>query len=134
MQQNGQSDTLFNFFYNSNKKSSVASSQTSNSKRKLSSMEEVSRKAAGRKMDTIYAAAEMELGALEIGSKKNGIKDLIDGQLKLPIVMKDMLKFIADKHPTIKEKVNIVGYNIQDNYMSYMSMDAPKAMSATSDA
>jgi len=33
-------------------------------------MEEVSRKAAGRKMHTIYVAAEMELGALEIGSKK----------------------------------------------------------------
>lgn len=101
------------FCYNSKEKSSIASSKAVNSKRKLSSMEEVPRKAAGRKMDTIYVAAEMELGALEIGGKKNDTKDLIDGQLKLPIVMKDMLKFIADKHPAVKEKVKIVGYNIQ---------------------
>ncbi|KAL7324994.1 hypothetical protein PS15p_210101 [Mucor circinelloides] len=72
------------FFYTnieaiSKEKSSIASSRTVNSKRKLSSMEEVPRKAAGRKMDTIYVAAEMELGALEIGGKKNDTKDLIDG-------------------------------------------------------
>lgn len=73
-------------------------------------MEEVSRKAAGRNMHTIYVAAEMELGALEIGSKEN--KDLIDRQLKLSIVLEDMLRFIVDQHPTIKEKGNIDGYNI----------------------
>ncbi|KAI9007868.1 hypothetical protein CLU79DRAFT_777690 [Phycomyces nitens] len=104
-----------------------AISKAINLKRKLSSIEEVSRKAIGRKMDSIYIGAEMELGALEIGGgKTNDTKDLKDGYLKLPTVMKDMLNDIVDKYPTIKEKVNIVGYNIQDNQLSYMNMDTPK--------
>ncbi|KAI9004825.1 hypothetical protein CLU79DRAFT_713434, partial [Phycomyces nitens] len=94
-----------------------ANSKPINSKRKLSSIEEVSRKATGRKMDSIYVGADMELGALEIGGgKTNDTKDLKDGYLKLPTVMKDMLNDIVDKYPTIKEKVNIVGYNIQGKY------------------
>ncbi|CAO3674989.1 unnamed protein product [Rhizopus stolonifer] len=111
----------------SKEKSSMANSKATNSKRKLSSIEEVSRKATGRKMDSIYVGAETELGVLEIGSRKNDdTKDLKDGYLKLPIVMKDMLKIIVDKYPAIKEKVNIVGYSIQDNRISYMNMDSPK--------
>lgn len=98
----------------------MANSKATNSKRKLSSIEEVSRKATGRKMDSIYVGAETELGVLEIGSRKNDdTKDLKDGYLKLPIVMKDMLKIIVDKYPAIKEKVNIVGYSIQGKCSHY---------------
>lgn len=43
-------------------------------------------------MDTVHLGAELELGALEIGSKKNDdTKDLSDGYYKLPGVIKDML-------------------------------------------
>lgn len=91
-------------------------------------------------MDSIYLGANLELGALEIGSKKNdGTKDLSDGYYKLPIVMKDMLKGIVDKDSSIRNGVNIIGYNIQgkdiyhtkiylhtlDNKLSYMNIDTP---------
>ncbi|KAG1076935.1 hypothetical protein G6F42_025183 [Rhizopus arrhizus] len=128
-----ESDNLYNFwgflnttcFYSkieviSKEKSSIANGKAMNAKRKLSSLEEVSRKAVGRNMDTIYVDGEMEIGALEIGNQKNdGTKDLKDGYLKLPIVMKDMMKTIIDKHPAMKKKVNIVGYNIQGKLYPY---------------
>lgn len=87
-------------------------------KRKLSSIEEIPRKAVGRKMDSIYVGAELELGALEIGSRKNDdTKDLRDGYFKLPIVMKDMLKNIIDKYPSLVNDISFVGYNIQGKYV-----------------
>lgn len=56
----------------------------------------------------------MELGALEIGIKKQGdTKEFSDGLLKLPLVMKDMLKFITDKHSAVRHDIAIVGYSIQ---------------------
>ncbi|CEP14372.1 hypothetical protein [Parasitella parasitica] len=112
-------------------KCSIANGKAMNAKRKLSSLEEVSRKAVGGKMDTIYLGGEMEIGALEIGSQKNdGTKDLKDGYFKLPIVIKDMMKTLIDKHPAMKKKVNIVGYNVQGNQISYMNMDYPKGYAA----
>ncbi|CAO3658683.1 unnamed protein product [Rhizopus stolonifer] len=39
--------------------------------------------------------------------------------------MKDMLKNIVDKYTSLRNDVNIIGYNIQDNKFSYMSMDTP---------
>lgn len=43
-------------------------------------------------MNSVYIGAKLELGALEIGSKKNDdSKGLSDGYFKLPIVMKDIL-------------------------------------------
>lgn len=39
--------------------------------------------------------------------------------------MKDMLKDIVDKHASIRNDINIIGYNIQDSKLSYMNMDTP---------
>lgn len=63
----------------------------------------------GRKVDSVYVGAEMELGALEIGNRKNdNTKDLKGGYVKLPTGMKDnILKPVIDKHPSTKEKVNV---------------------------
>jgi len=108
------------YLISSKEKCSIANGKAMNAKRKLSSLEEVSRKAVGRNMDTIYVDGEMEIGAVESGNQKNdGAKDLKDGYLKLPIVMKDMMKTIIDKHPAMKKKVNIVGYNIQGKLYPY---------------
>ncbi|KAI9263507.1 hypothetical protein EDC94DRAFT_606962 [Helicostylum pulchrum] len=76
-------------------------------------------------LNSIYLGAELELGALENGNKRiDNNKDLADGYYKLPIVMKNMLKCIIDKYASLKSDVNIIGYNIQDNKLSYMNMDA----------
>ncbi|GAA5794829.1 hypothetical protein HPULCUR_000176 [Helicostylum pulchrum] len=94
-------------------------------------------------LNSIYLGAELELGALENGNKRiDDNKDLADGYYKLPIVMKNMLKCIIDKYASLKSDVNIIGYNIQgeyisqvifakvylptslDNKLSYMNMDA----------
>lgn len=105
-------DQLTSLFCNySKEKSSQANSSATNAKRKLSSVEEITRKAVGRKMDSVYLGADLELGALEVRSKKNDdIKDLSDGYYKLPIVMEDMVKNIADKYPSLRNDVKIIGY------------------------
>ncbi|KAI8073592.1 hypothetical protein BDF21DRAFT_400956 [Thamnidium elegans] len=72
---------------------SQANSSATNLKRKLSSIEEIGRKAVGRRTDDS--------------------KDLSDGYFELPIVMKDMLKDIIDRYTSLRNDVNIIGYNIQ---------------------
>ncbi|KAL9552991.1 hypothetical protein MBANPS3_003515 [Mucor bainieri] len=109
----------------SKEKSSESNSIASNSKRRLSSTEEITRKAMGRKMDTIYIGGNCELGALEIGLKNDSTKNFPDGYMKLPMVMRDMLCHIVSKHPTLKSQVSITGYNIQGDSISYMAMDSP---------
>lgn len=50
---------------------------------------------------------------MEIGIKtQRDTKEVPDGHLKLPVVMKDMLKFIINKHTTIRRDIGIVGYSI----------------------
>ncbi|KAG2228710.1 hypothetical protein INT48_006679 [Thamnidium elegans] len=105
----------------STEKTSQANSSATNLKRKLSSIEEIGRKAVGRRTDDS--------------------KDLSDGYFKLPIVMKDMLKDIIDRYTSLRNDVNIIGYNIQSEYISqviftkiylsnkisFMNMDSPAA-------
>ncbi|KAI9345952.1 hypothetical protein BD770DRAFT_413887 [Pilaira anomala] len=120
-------------------KASTANRSENNSKRKLSSVEEMTRKVIGRKMNSVYIGAELELGAAENesrgkeyttqhpenGNKKDDTKNLSDGYLKLPIVMKDMLKNIVENYPEIRNEVNIIGYNVQGNLLTYLNMDTP---------
>ncbi|KAI9361578.1 hypothetical protein BD770DRAFT_408704 [Pilaira anomala] len=39
--------------------------------------------------------------------------------------MKDMLKNIVENYPEIRNEVNIIGYNVQGNLLTYLNMDTP---------
>ncbi|KAI9466416.1 hypothetical protein BDB00DRAFT_880667 [Zychaea mexicana] len=71
----------------SKEKSSKANATASNSKRKLSAVEEVQRKAMGRKMDAIYISGGKELGCMEVVSEADQTKEWKDGMVKMPVVM-----------------------------------------------
>ncbi|KAI9467462.1 hypothetical protein BDB00DRAFT_880570 [Zychaea mexicana] len=71
----------------SKEKSSKANATASNSKRKLSAVEEVQRKAMGRKMDAIYISGGKELGCMEVVSEADQMKEWKDGMVKMPVVM-----------------------------------------------
>ena len=61
----------------------------------------------GRKVDEVYIGGDIELGCMEIGgSSADQTKELKDGQMKMPYVMKDMLLDIANKSPSLVHKVH----------------------------
>ncbi|KAI8143456.1 hypothetical protein BJV82DRAFT_94164 [Fennellomyces sp. T-0311] len=94
-------------------KSSVASAASANNKRKLSTTDEICRKAIGRKVDEVYICGNIELGCMEIGgSSTDQTKEIKDGRMKMPHVLKDMLLDIVTKSPTLVHKVNVTGYLI----------------------
>ncbi|KAI9497329.1 hypothetical protein BDB00DRAFT_785040 [Zychaea mexicana] len=71
----------------SKEKSSKANATASNSKHKLSTVEEVQRKAMGRKMDAIYISGGKEVGCMEVVSEADQTKEWKDGMVKMPVVM-----------------------------------------------
>ncbi|KAI7899317.1 uncharacterized protein BX663DRAFT_219078 [Cokeromyces recurvatus] len=83
-------------------------------------------KKMGRKIDTIYAGDNFEFGALETGSKDDQTKEIKDGRLKLPLVMKDILLNIVCKVPGVLNKVHIIGYCINGNKLEFLDMDCPQ--------
>ncbi|KAI8144670.1 hypothetical protein BJV82DRAFT_605789 [Fennellomyces sp. T-0311] len=106
-------------------RSSAASAKASNSKRKLSSVDEITRKAMGRKMDTVYVGGEIELGAMEIGGLQDDTKGFKDGMVKLPRVMKDMLVAIANKAPSCLRQTHITGFSINGDEVTLIDADSP---------
>ena len=109
---------LFTFLdiHNSKEKSSSANSTASNNKRKLSSTDEICRKAMGRKMDTVFIGGNIELGCMEIGGRtEDHTKEMQDGSFKMPLVMKDMLVDIVNKTPSLLHDVGITGFCINGN-------------------
>ncbi|KAG2224554.1 hypothetical protein INT45_004399 [Circinella minor] len=107
-------------------KTSKASATQSNNKRKLSAIDEVKRKAMGRRMDCIYIGGSKELGCMEVGSVADQTKEFKDSGMKMPIVMKDMLREIVEKAPTLVRRVHMIGYMITGEQVSMLDMDSPK--------
>ncbi|KAI8149278.1 hypothetical protein BJV82DRAFT_587343 [Fennellomyces sp. T-0311] len=107
-------------------KASKANASACNKKRKLSAVDEVQRKAMGRKMDVVYIGGRKELGCMEVGSHVDQTKEWTDGRLKMPVVMKDMLLQIVEEAPALLHKIGITGYLINGNEITLLYMDAPK--------
>ena len=91
---------------------SEANAAALNGKRKLSAVESTENKKMGRRTDTIYKASGIELGCLEIGDRLDSTKEMKDSMIKLPIVLKDMLRAIVQDMPSIINQTHILGYNI----------------------
>ncbi|KAI8391810.1 uncharacterized protein BYT42DRAFT_558157 [Radiomyces spectabilis] len=94
----------------SKEKGSMANADALNPKRLLSAMKQAPNAKPGHRMDTIYLAGDKELGCLEIGGTSDISKAMKDGQMKLPIVMKDMLLRIAKTTNIRVTDIRIVGY------------------------
>ena len=90
----------------------IANAAASNGKRKLSAIDEIQRKAMGRRMDAIYAGGGIEPGCMEIGTAADLTKELKDGKMKMPVVLKDMLLQIVEAVPTLLHQPNVTGYVI----------------------
>jgi hypothetical protein len=92
----------FNIFPFSGKKSSLASSNSSNQDRSLATTEKLERKLCGRKMDLIFKWRRFEFGCAECGRENvsKETKELHDGALKMPKVMKDMFIDLCVRAPT----------------------------------
>lgn len=90
----------------------MANADARNRKRLLSAMKQTPNAKQGHKMDTIYLAGDNELGCLEISGTNDTSKAMKDGQIKMPIVMKDMLLRIAKTTNARLIDIRILGYNI----------------------
>ncbi|KAI9467450.1 hypothetical protein BDB00DRAFT_777725, partial [Zychaea mexicana] len=93
-------------------KSSKANAIATNKKCKLSAINEVQRRAASRKIDAVYIGGRRGLGCMETGSTVDQTKELMDGYMKMPIVMKDMLLQIVEEAPSLLHEIDITGYVI----------------------
>lgn len=91
---------------------SNANSKGRNAKRKLSAITEVERAKFGNRMDVIYRSGITEYGCLEIGHKNNITKEMWDAEIKLPIVMKDILVSLTNVAVDLLHELHTTGYNI----------------------
>ncbi|KAI9495887.1 hypothetical protein BDB00DRAFT_759551 [Zychaea mexicana] len=93
-------------------KTSKTNATQTNNKRTLSATEEVKRKAIGRRMDCIYTGSLKELGCMEVGSVADQTEEFKDARMKMPVVMKDMLREIVERAPNLVRRVHMIGYMI----------------------
>ncbi|KAI7859393.1 hypothetical protein BDC45DRAFT_475199 [Circinella umbellata] len=107
-------------------KPSTANAAATNRKRKLSAVEPTENLKMGRRTDTTYIGGDgVELGCLEIGKTNNQTKELMDGSIKMPVVMRDMLMKLVEETPSLVNKLHILGYMIMGNKVSLLDMDIP---------
>ncbi|KAI9466435.1 hypothetical protein BDB00DRAFT_872194 [Zychaea mexicana] len=80
----------------------------------------------GRRTDTTYIGGNgVELGCLEIGRTNDQTKEFIDGSIKMPMVMRDMLLKLVEENPALVNQLHILGYLIMGDKVSLMDMDIP---------
>ncbi|KAG2222833.1 hypothetical protein INT45_000448 [Circinella minor] len=97
----------------SKEKPSTANAAATDRKRKLSA-------------DTTYIGGDgVELGCLEIGKTNIQTKELMDGSIKMPVVMRDMLMELVEETTPLVNKLHILGYVIMGNKVSLLDMDIP---------
>ncbi|KAI9484340.1 hypothetical protein BDB00DRAFT_153947 [Zychaea mexicana] len=107
-------------------KHSTASASATNQKRKLSAVDPVENLKMGRRTDTTYIGGNgVELGCLEIGRTNDQTKEFIDGSIKMPMVMRDMLLKLVEENPALVNQLHILGYLIMGDKVSLMDMDIP---------
>ncbi|KAI7851221.1 hypothetical protein BDC45DRAFT_572304 [Circinella umbellata] len=111
----------------SKEKSSTASAFATNQKRELSAVDPVENSKMGRRTDTAYIGGnDVEVGCLEIGKTNHQTKEFMDGSIKMPIAMKDMLMKLVEQNSSLVNQLHILGYLIMGKKISLMDMDIPK--------
>ncbi|KAG2216298.1 hypothetical protein INT45_012770 [Circinella minor] len=97
-----------------------------NNKRKLSAITEMERAKLGNKMDVIYRSGTTEYGCLEIGQKNNATKEMWDSEIKLPVVIKDILISLTNVAVDLLHELHTIGYNISRDKIQLLDMDCPQ--------
>ncbi|KAI9278969.1 hypothetical protein BDA99DRAFT_554561 [Phascolomyces articulosus] len=108
------------------KKSSEANVSAVNQNRQLSSIMPISNRKMGRRGDTIFNSGHIELGCTEIGAAKDQTKEIRDGLLKMPIVLRDML-LLATFSPNLLHQAHVIGYSISGGCVSLLDVSIPKS-------
>ncbi|KAG2221872.1 hypothetical protein INT45_012516, partial [Circinella minor] len=112
----------------SKEKSSSANAAATNQKRKLSAVEPVDNLKMGRRTNTNYIGGDgVELECLEVGKASDQTKEFMDGSIKMPIVMRDMLLKLAGKSPVLVNELHVLRYVIMGNTISSLGMDIPRS-------
>ncbi|CAO3593739.1 unnamed protein product [Absidia cylindrospora] len=96
-----------------------------NNKRNIDSINKKVRAMDGYKVDIIYRSRGVEAGR-EQGMDKS-TKEIDDGHLKQPKVMKNMLCELVKKKPGLAGKLCIVGFTVMGTKINMLLLDAPSS-------
>ncbi|CAO3593789.1 unnamed protein product [Absidia cylindrospora] len=114
-------DSVINVYYG--ELSSQATKAAMNQKRGLFSVKQNDRVQPGAKVDILYRVKGVEAGHEQgIGMPT---KEINDGHLKQPKVMKNMLCELAKKKPDVLSKLCIFGFTIIGSKINMLLVDAP---------
>ncbi|KAL9538841.1 hypothetical protein MBANPS3_010643 [Mucor bainieri] len=94
---------------------SCSSTYNKNSKRTLSTMEQMNRQAVGDRSDLTFKYQTTELGCLEIGlidHGPSGTKELQESSFKTPKMMRNFCRHIIDQYKVEAQHVKIVSFII----------------------
>ncbi|CAO3588483.1 unnamed protein product [Absidia cylindrospora] len=86
------------------------------------------RKKMGPRLDLIFKCGEQENGAAEIGRNTLGVSDskfMLDGGLKLPKSLKDMISLMVDQCPEKRNELRTIGLVIMGSNIQLISVDIP---------
>ncbi|KAI7859806.1 hypothetical protein BDC45DRAFT_530267 [Circinella umbellata] len=98
--------------------------QQTTTKKKLSGVDNITRKAMSRKMNTVFVGGSIELGCMEIcGRTPDQTKELQDSYHKTSHIMKDMLMDIVNKTPHLIHYVGVTGYCINGEKVCMIDVD-----------
>ncbi|KAG2191987.1 hypothetical protein INT47_000779 [Mucor saturninus] len=123
-------DTVFDhsiIISRSGEKSSSASSDSRNQSRMIASVDPMARKLCGRKVDMIFKSTSAELGCMECDRSDgvNTTKEMSDGLIKLPKVLKDMLISLCNIAPSLVNDFAVPGVIIMNSKFTLVTMDSP---------
>ncbi|KAI7856196.1 hypothetical protein BDC45DRAFT_437975, partial [Circinella umbellata] len=109
-------------------KTNMASSSRKNESRVPAGVAPMKRKAIGRRGDLIFVKGGIEVGCGELGkvdSGAKGTKEMKEGFLKAPKMMKDQLAALINKRPDQFEKLRVVGFISMGLSLQVLVMDCP---------
>lgn len=107
---------------------SIATSLAKNNKRSLEAITPRGRKIMGSRVDIVFTADEIELGACEVGKGNVSIVDdkyLNDGLKKLPKTLRDILVTQITINPDKTNSLCTVGYLMMGLSMELLVVDMP---------
>ncbi|RCH81527.1 hypothetical protein CU098_001238, partial [Rhizopus stolonifer] len=108
-------------------KSSSASSDGRNQSRTIASVDPMARKLCGRKIDLLFKSASAELGCMECGRSDgvNTTKEMEDGSIKLPKILKDMFIGLCNFAPSFVNDLAVPGVITMNSKFTLVTMDSP---------
>ncbi|KAI9274632.1 hypothetical protein BDA99DRAFT_432095 [Phascolomyces articulosus] len=111
----------------SGEKVSNASSNRINGDRFVKGTEKMKKMEIGHKVDLLFTHEKQEFGCGEAGLKgdKNGMKAMIESNLKLPRLLKDMLCELVYESPSKIRDTKVAGFIISGLNLTLIVMDSP---------